>query len=326
MHRPTRTSRGEQPAGIRCARSMLCRVNRPANSARGVDSARIGEGRRTPPTRLAQTCPALLKPIPPPAPSKAGTLESMRIARFTVNNELHFGLVEGDAGEETLRVLAGDPFYSGIEPTGTTYPIDQVRLLAPIIPRSKVIGAIANWAGTEAPASPQFFLKPNTTVIGPGDPVTLPEYSEAVSAEGELAVIIGRIAKSVPLERVHEVIFGYTVANDLTARDLLEDRQWTRAKGFDGSTPLGPWIETDLDTDSLNITTWVDGDVVQEGNTSEMHYSVAEQVAAASEIFTLLPGDVLLTGTPAGISVLRDGNEVEVEVEGIGSLVTRVRD
>ena len=285
----------------------------------------VGEGRRAPPNLITLN-PAGPKPAPPPAPSKAGTLESMRIARFTVNNELHFGLVEGDAGEETLRVLAGDPFYSGIEPTGTTYPIDQVRLLAPIIPRSKVIGAIANWAGTEAPASPQFFLKPNTTVIGPGDPVTLPEYSEAVSAEGELAVIIGRIAKSVPLERVHEVIFGYTVANDLTARDLLEDRQWTRAKGFDGSTPLGPWIETDLDTDSLNITTWVDGDVVQEGNTSEMHYSVAEQVAAASEIFTLLPGDVLLTGTPAGISVLRDGNEVEVEVEGIGSLVTRVRD
>ena len=156
--------------------------------------------------------------------------------------------------------------------------------------------------------------------------MTLPDYSEAVSPEGELAVIIGRIAKSVPLERVHEVIFGYTVANDLTARDLLEDRQWTRAKGFDGATPLGPWIETDLDPDSLNITTWVDGDVVQEGNTSEMHYSVAEQVAAASEIFTLLPGDVLLTGTPAGVSVLRDGNEVEIEVEGIGSLVTRVRD
>ena len=302
---------------------MLRPANCPANSARGKD----GGGEAHPaPASLNLPLPASLKPIPPPQPSKAGTLESMRIARFTVNNELHFGLVEGDAGEETLRVLAGDPFYSGIEPTGTTYPIDQVRLLAPIIPRSKVIGAIANWAGTEAPASPQFFLKPNTTVIGPGDPVTLPEYSEAVSAEGELAVIIGRIAKSVPLERVHEVIFGYTVANDLTARDLLEDRQWTRAKGFDGSTPLGPWIETDLDTDSLNITTWVDGDVVQEGNTSEMHYSVAEQVAAASEIFTLLPGDVLLTGTPAGISVLRDGNEVEVEVEGIGSLVTRVRD
>ena len=201
-----------------------------------------------------------------------------------------------------------------------------MRLLAPIIPRSKVIGAIANWAGTEAPASPQFFLKPNTTVIGPGDPVTLPEYSEAVSAEGELAVVIGRIAKSVPLERVHEVIFGYTVANDLTARDVMDtDAQWTRAKSFDGSTPLGPWIETQLDTDSLNITTWVDGDTLQEGNPSEMHYSVAELVAAASEVFTLLPGDIILTGTPAGTTVLHEGNEVEVEVEGIGALVTRIR-
>ena len=125
---------------------------------------------------------------------------------------------------------------------------------------------------------------------------------------------------------MHEVVFGYTVANDLTARDVMEtDTQWTRAKSFDGSTPLGPWIETELDTDSLNITSWVDGDVVQEGNTSDMHYSVAELVSAASEIFTLLPGDIILTGTPAGTSVLRDGHEVEVEVEGIGALVTRIR-
>ncbi|MDO5750992.1 MAG: fumarylacetoacetate hydrolase family protein [Rothia sp. (in: high G+C Gram-positive bacteria)] len=251
----------------------------------------------------------------------------MRIARFTVDNDLHFGIVEGEEGAETLRVIAGDPFYSGIEPTGATYPLEQVRLLSPMIPRSKVIGTIANWAGTEAPASPQFFIKPNTTVIGPGDPVTLPEYSESVSPEGELAVIIGRIAKSVPLERVHEVIFGYTIANDLTARDMLEtDVQWTRAKCFDGSTPLGPWIETELDTDSLNITTWVDGDTVQEGNTADMHYSVAELVSAASEIFTLLPGDVLLTGSAPGATVLRDGQEIEIEIEGIGSLITRVRD
>ena len=255
-----------------------------------------------------------------------GTLEGMRIARFTVDNDLHYGVVEGGDGSEVLHVLTGDPFYSGVETTSKTYQLEDVRLLAPIIPRSKVIGALANWAGTPAPAAPQFFIKPNTTVVGPGDPVTLPEYSEAVSVEGELAVIIGRIAKSVPLERVHEVVFGYTVANDLTARDVMEaDTQWTRAKSFDGSTPLGPWIETELDTDSLNITSWVDGDVVQEGNTSDMHYSVAELVSAASEIFTLLPGDIILTGTPAGISVLRDGHEVEVEVEGIGALVTRIR-
>ena len=211
----------------------------------------------------------------------------MRIARFTVDDELHFGLVEGEEGAETLRVLAGDPFYNGIEPTGATHRLDDVRLLAPIIPRSKVIGAIANWAGTPAPAAPQFFTKPNTTVVGPGDPVTLPDYSEAVSPEGELAVVIGRIAKSVPLERVPEVVFGYTVANDLTARDVM--------------------------------------DTLQEGNTSEMHYSVAELVAAASEVFTLLPGDIILTGTPAGTTVLHEGNEVEVEVEGIGALVTRIR-
>ena len=130
----------------------------------------------------------------------------------------------------------------------------------------------------------------------------------------------------MPLERVPEVVFGYTVANDLTARDVMDtDAQWTRAKSFDGSTPLGPWIETQLDTDSLNITTWVDGDTLQEGNTSEMHYSVAELVAAASEVFTLLPGDIILTGTPAGTTVLHEGNEVEVEVEGIGALVTRIR-
>ena len=162
----------------------------------------------------------------------------MRIARFTVDDELHFGLVEGEEGAETLRVLAGDPFYNGIEPTGATHRLDDVRLLAPIIPRSKVIGAIANWAGTPAPAAPQFFTKPNTTVVGPGDPVTLPDYSEAVSPEGELAVVIGRIAKSVPIERVPEVVFGYTVANDLTARDVMDtDAQWTRAKSFDGSGP-----------------------------------------------------------------------------------------
>lgn len=257
----------------------------------------------------------------------AGSLGGMRIARFTVDNELYFGVVEGEESTETVRVLTGDPFYSGVEPTGKTYPMGDVRLLAPIIPRSKVIGAISNWANAQAPLAPQFFIKPNTTVVGSGDPVVLPEYSEAVTPEGELAVVIGRIAKSVPLERVHEVIFGYTVANDLTARDVMEtDLQYTRAKGFDGSTPLGPWIETELETDSLNITVWVDGDTVQEGNTSEMHYSVAELVVAASEVFTLLPGDIILTGAPAVTTVLAGNQEVEVEIEGIGSLITRIRD
>ncbi|WP_346844651.1 fumarylacetoacetate hydrolase family protein [uncultured Rothia sp.] len=256
----------------------------------------------------------------------------MRIARFTVEDQLHFGLVEGGEGEETLTVLAGDPFYMGVQKTEKTYQLEEVRLLSPIIPRSKVIGVARNWAehaselGNQAPTSPQYFMKPNTSVVGPNDPITLPEWSEEVSFEGELAVVIGRIAKSVPAERVPEIIFGYTVANDLTARDAQKsDLQWTRAKGFDGACPLGPWIETELDTDDLEIKTWVDGDIKQDGTTSDMIFSVAELVSAISEGFTLLPGDVILTGTPAGVGLLEDGNEVEIEVEGIGALVNTVR-
>ena len=256
----------------------------------------------------------------------------MRIARFTVDDNLHFGLVEGEPGSETLTVLSGDPFYTGINPTDKRYPIADVRLLAPIIPRSKVIGVARNWRdhaselGNETPTTPQFFFKPNTSVIGPGDPIALPEWSDNVSFEGELAVVIGRIAKSVPLDRVPEVIYGFTVANDLTARDAQKtDIQWARAKGFDGACPIGPWIETDLDTDDLTIQTWVDGDLKQDGTTADMVFSVAELVAAASEYFTLLPGNVILTGTPAGVGRLSAGNEVEIEVEGIGSLINTVR-
>ncbi|WP_237232854.1 fumarylacetoacetate hydrolase family protein [Rothia nasisuis] len=256
----------------------------------------------------------------------------MRIARFTVDDTLHFGLVEGEPGEETITVLTGDPFYTGINPTDKRYPIADVRLLAPIIPRSKVIGVARNWRdhatelGNETPTTPQFFFKPNTSVIGPGDPIALPEWSDNVSFEGELAVVIGRIAKSVPLDRVPEVIYGFTVANDLTARDAQKtDIQWARAKGFDGACPLGPWIETQLETDDLAIQTWVDGDLKQDGTTADMVFSVAELVAAASEYFTLLPGDVILTGTPAGVGRLSAGNEVEIEVEGIGSLINTVR-
>lgn len=256
----------------------------------------------------------------------------MRIARFTADNDLYFGRVDGEPGEETLTVLAGDPLYGGVQPTDRTYPLDEVRLVAPIIPRSKIVGVARNWAdhaselGNETPASPQIFLKPNTSVTGPGDPVTLPEASEEISYEGELAVVIGRMCKSVPAERVPDVVFGYTVANDLTARDLQRtDLQWTRAKGFDGACPLGPWIQTELDTEDLRIRTWLDGDLVQDGTTADMVFGVTELVSFVSEAFTLLPGDVILTGTPAGVGLVRDGQEVEVDVEGIGSLVNRMR-
>lgn len=173
--------------------------------------------------------------------------------------------------------------------------------------------------GNDLPTAPVVFLKPNTSVIGPDDPIVLPEWSQEVHYEAELAVVVGRLCKDVPAERVNDVIFGYTVANDVTARDVQRaEDQWTRAKGFDTSCPLGPWIETDVDVSDLSVRSYVDGEQRQDGRTSQMIMSVHEIVAYASSIFTLLPGDVILTGTPAGIGQIDAGQRVEVEVEGIG--------
>ncbi|MFC7402693.1 fumarylacetoacetate hydrolase family protein [Citricoccus sp. GCM10030269] len=263
----------------------------------------------------------------------------MRIARFVTTAEPRYGIVEGepDAPAEELVVteLHGDPFFQGIQPTSTRHQLAEVRLVAPIIPRSKVVGVGRNWAdhatelGNEVPDRPQFFLKPNTSVVGPGEPVTLPAWSEEVSYEAELAVVIGTICKDVPLERVDDVVFGYTVANDLTARDAQRgDLQWARAKGFDGACPLGPWIETELstsDTEDLTITMALDGQTVQEGTTADMVFGVRQIVAAASEAFTLLPGDIILTGTPAGVGQVESGQRTEATVEGIGTLGTVYR-
>ncbi|PCC28152.1 2-hydroxyhepta-2,4-diene-1,7-dioate isomerase [Glutamicibacter sp. BW80] len=248
----------------------------------------------------------------------------MRIARFVVDSDPIYGVVDGN----DIHVLAGDPFFQGIKTTGVTHQLDDVRLVAPIIPRSKVVGFGRTYAehakelGNEVPSEPLMFLKPNTSVVGHGDPVTLPSFSEEVSFEGELAVVIGRICKDVPAEKAADVIFGYTVANDLTARDAQRtDPQWARAKGFDGACPLGPWIETQLENpDAVGIVSRVNGEVRQDGSTSEMIWSVNDLVARASEAFTLLPGDVILTGTPAGVGLVAEGDKVEIEVEGIGTL------
>ncbi|MFP5335275.1 MAG: fumarylacetoacetate hydrolase family protein [Actinomycetes bacterium] len=251
----------------------------------------------------------------------------MRIARFTDGEDPRFGVVAGDPGEEVLHVVVGDPLYAPLKPTGETVPLDAVRLLAPTIPRSKVVGIGKNYAdhaaemGGEPPKEPLVFLKPNTSVVGPDDPIVLPAISDEVHYEGELAVVIGRICKDVPRERVADVVLGYTCANDVTARDLQRtDGQWARAKGFDSSCPLGPWIETELDPADLRLTTRLDGATVQDGRTSALVFDVAELVSYVSAAFTLLPGDVILTGTPAGVGPLAPGQRVEVEVEGIGVL------
>jgi 2-keto-4-pentenoate hydratase/2-oxohepta-3-ene-1,7-dioic acid hydratase in catechol pathway len=251
----------------------------------------------------------------------------VRIARFTTGDEPAYGVVEGESGEETIAVVDGDPLYRPPVPTGQRLPLAEVRLLAPVIPRSKVVCIGKNYAdhaaemGGEAPTEPLFFLKPNTSVIGPLDGIVYPRQTRELHYEGELAVVIGRICKDVPRERVADVVFGYTVGNDVTARDLQRsDGQWTRAKGFDTFCPLGPWIETELDVTDLAVTTTLDGELRQAGRTSQMVHDVPALVAHVSSVMTLLPGDVILTGTPAGVGPMDVGDEVAVTIEGIGTL------
>jgi 2-keto-4-pentenoate hydratase/2-oxohepta-3-ene-1,7-dioic acid hydratase in catechol pathway len=252
----------------------------------------------------------------------------VRIARFTTGEDPRFGIVESEpGGAEQLAVIAGDPLYTPIQFTGERVPLEDVRLLAPVIPRSKVVGVGRNYAahaselGNEVPAEPLIFLKPNTSVIGPGDPIQLPPQAGEVHYEGELAVVIGRICRDVPRERVSEVVLGYTAANDVTARDLQKrDGQWWRAKGFDTFCPLGPYLVTGLDPADLRVVTRRDGEVVQDGRTRDMIFDVATVIEHVSAAMTLLPGDVILTGTPEGVGPIVEGQRVEVEVEGIGTL------
>jgi len=252
----------------------------------------------------------------------------VRIVRFALADQIAYGVVEGDADDHaslTVTAIDGHPF-AAFDRTSVTLPLSQVRVLPPVLP-SKVIGIGKNYVdharemGGEAPATPVMFLKPSTAVIGDGDPIVLPPQSRQVEYEGELAVVIGRLAREVPHDRAAEAILGYTCANDVTARDLQRsDGQWTRAKGFDSFAPLGPWIVTDVDVSDVVIQTRLDGEVVQSGRTSQMVHSVAEIVAFVSETMTLLPGDVILTGTPAGVGPIRGGQRVSVSVAGVGTI------
>jgi len=255
----------------------------------------------------------------------------VRIARFSNDDEPRFGLIGDDAGSEVLAVLVGDPLYVGFELTGEKVPLEDVRLLAPVIPRSKVVGIGRNYAehaaelANEVPGEPLVFLKPNTSVVGPDDAIVYPEQTQDLHYEGELAVVIGRICRDVPVEDVAKVVHGYTVGNDVTARDLQKkDGQWARAKGFDSFCPLGPWIETDLDVNDLAVRTLVGDEVRQDSRTSQMVFDVPTLISYVSSFMTLLPGDVLLTGTPAGVGPMQVGDRVSVTVEGIGTLANRV--
>lgn len=253
----------------------------------------------------------------------------MRIARIAHPGGVAFVTVDGEGEDLVAREVADHPFGTPTY-TGKSYPWADVRPLAPILP-SKVICIGKNYAdharemGGEPPADPVMFLKPSTSVIGPNLAIKLPKDSARVDFEGELAVVIGQPCRDVPAARAASVILGYTVANDVTARDHQKaDGQWTRGKGHDTFCPLGPWIETAVDPSDLAITTTLDGEKKQDSRTSLLLHDVPALVEWVSRVMTLLPGDVILTGTPAGVGPMTSGQKVDITIEGIGTLTNPV--
>jgi 2-keto-4-pentenoate hydratase/2-oxohepta-3-ene-1,7-dioic acid hydratase in catechol pathway len=258
----------------------------------------------------------------------------MRVVRFTpqpdagLGSDPLFGILEDD---DQITIISGDPIYHGIQKTAAKIELTKVRLLAPVIPRSKIVCVGKNYAdhaaemGSEVPAEPIIFLKPNTSVIGPGDTIVWPAMAPTIDYEAELAIVIGRVCKEVPKERVKDVIFGYTMANDITTRELQKrDGQWTRAKSFDTFCPLGPWIETEFVPGTQRISLTVNGEVKQDATISQMIFGIEEIVAFVTQVMTLLPGDVIITGTPAGIGPLPEKSSVTVAIEGLGELTNNV--
>jgi 2-keto-4-pentenoate hydratase/2-oxohepta-3-ene-1,7-dioic acid hydratase in catechol pathway len=261
----------------------------------------------------------------------------VRIVRFASPSGMSFGVLDGDG---QVARIEGHPFGT-LSFTGQRFPQADVRLLSPILP-SKVVCVGKNYAEhveematgsgpATAPERPLLFLKPSTSVIGPGDAIRIPAGSTNVHHEVELAVVIGaRGARSVTPEQAMASVFGYTIGNDVSERDMQKsDGQWTRAKGFDSFCPLGPWIETDLaglgkDPADLEITCQVDGELRQSGRTSQLLFGLPTLISYISQVMTLLPGDVVLTGTPSGVGPITPGQRVECTIEGLGTLTNSV--
>jgi 2-keto-4-pentenoate hydratase/2-oxohepta-3-ene-1,7-dioic acid hydratase in catechol pathway len=244
---------------------------------------------------------------------------------------MSFGVVEGDGPGATVSEIDGHPFGE-IATTGQSWSLEDVRLMAPMLP-SKVVCVGRNYAAHAAeqdaavPTEPLLFLKPSTSVIGPGDAIRIPPQSQRVDHEAELAIVIGTpgARRVTDPDEAAAAIFGYTCANDVTARDLQKsDNQWTRAKGFDSFCPLGPWIETEVDVADIEVRCEVNASVRQLGRTKDMIFSPLAVVSYVSHIMTLLPGDVILTGTPEGIEPMVAGDTVSVSIEHIGTLTNTV--
>lgn len=247
----------------------------------------------------------------------------MKIARFSSGADPQYGIVDDDE----LVVLSGDPMFHGYDTTGERVKLADVRLLAPVIPRSKVVCIGMNYAAHvqsmqyEVPENPLIFLKPNTAVIGPDDAIVIPPVEGRITHEGELVIVIGAVAKRVKKENWRDVVFGFTIGNDVSARDVMfADGQWARAKGYDTFAPIGPFIETEIDPVGLEITTFVDGEPRRKGNTRDMIHGVPEIIEFVSDAWTLLPGDIIMTGTPDGLGGFHDGQTIEIHIEGLGVL------
>ncbi|MEY4263161.1 MAG: hypothetical protein RLY88_869 [Actinomycetota bacterium] len=250
----------------------------------------------------------------------------MRVARFSLNGNPAFGILDGPE----LVVLKGHPLVQGYETTGDRVPLKEVKLLAPSIP-SKVVCIGKNYADHVAELhldinpEPTVFFKPSSAIIGPGDAIVIPPQSNQIEIEAELTIVIGQIAKNVSEKDALNYVWGFTIANDVTARDLqMSDDQWARSKSFDSFCPLGPWIETEFTPDGQVIESRIDGETAQQASIDSMLHGIPKIISYVSHNMTLLPGDVILTGTPAGISRIEAGNIVECEIEGIGTLINPV--
>lgn len=246
----------------------------------------------------------------------------MRFIRYQAKNQPPtFGWVQ----DNLVGPLEGSPL-SDFRRQAASLPLESVRLLPPVLP-SKIIGVGRNYVehakehSAEVPDVPLIFLKPPTSLIGPGDPILLPPQSQRVEHEGELVIVIGRRGRHIEPADAASYILGYTIGNDVTARDLQRrDNQWTRAKGFDTFCPLGPWIDTEFDPTDVMITCYVNGEMRQMASTHDMVFQPPQLIAFTSSFMTLEPGDVIMTGTPAGVGPLLPGDTVEVKIDGLGSL------
>jgi 2-keto-4-pentenoate hydratase/2-oxohepta-3-ene-1,7-dioic acid hydratase in catechol pathway len=246
----------------------------------------------------------------------------VKVARFSNGAEPRFGIVDGPE----LVVLKGHPLVAGYQTTGERIPLKELKLLAPTIP-SKIVCIGKNFAdhaaeiGEEVTEEPLIFFKPSSAIVGHGDAIVIPPQSKQVELEAELCLVIGKLAKNVSEDKALEYLWGVTIANDVTARDLqFGDGQWARSKAFDTFCPLGPWVETEFVPDSQVIESRINGEVRQNVAISEMVHKIPFIISYVSKNMTLLPGDIILTGSPAGISVINTGDMIECEIEGIGIL------